>query len=326
MGWVGDLWGRMTEGAARIVEAKRMSDAERQEWTAAVYMVRAGWEERARREARAESASGVAAFGTKVAAPRAAPRWVRDTWGTSPGPVYLAWEAHQAGLISQRQLDRATYDTVYWVTGVTTGAAPKLRRIARDFGTWKSSVAEQLEAFGLEDPRDDNRLRGWALGLLIAGAAVAATAAVVASGGLAAPAAAAVFASLGGAGGIATGTAVLGTVMYATADMSERTYNEQAQRLAGVEVVMEGSAVGTALAGGLGGAGAAYAGGQTKASDVAAAFAQGYANTAAAYGQPAPVAPPPPADSELVTWAKSTGGMITIGAIALLLVAYAARR
>ena len=114
--------------------------------------------------------------------------------------------------------------------------------------------------------------------------------------------------------------------MYATADMSERTYNEQAQRLAGVEVVMEGSAVGTALAGGLGGAGAAYAGGQTKASDVAAAFAQGYANTAAAYGQPAPVAPPPPADSELVTWAKSTGGMITIGAIALLLVAYAARR
>ena len=34
MSWVGDLWGRMTEGAARIVEAKRMSDAERQEWTA----------------------------------------------------------------------------------------------------------------------------------------------------------------------------------------------------------------------------------------------------------------------------------------------------
>jgi hypothetical protein len=326
MGWVGDLWGRMKEGAARIVEAKRMSDAERQEWTAAVYMVRAGWEERARREARAESSSGVAAFGTKVSAPRAAPRWVRDTWGTSPGPVYLAWEAHQAGLISKRQLDRATYDTVYWVTGVTTGEAPKLRQIARDFGTWKSSVAEQLESFGLEDPRDDNRLRGWALGLLLAGAAVAATAAVVASGGLAAPAAAAVFASLGGAGGIATGTAVLGTVMYATADMSERTYNEQAQRLAGVEVVMEGSAVGTALAGGLGGAGAAYAGGQTKASDVASAFARGYADTAAAYGQPAPVAPPPPADSELVTWAKSTGGMITIGAIALLLVAYAARR
>lgn len=327
MSWVGDLWGRMTEGAARIVEAKRMSDAERQEWTAAVYMVRAGWEERARREARAESASGVAAFGAKVSAPRAAPRWVRDTWGTSPGPVYLAWEARQAGLITQRQLDRDTYDTVYWVTGVTTGAAPKLRRIARDFSTWKASVAEQLESFGLEDPRDDNRLRGWALGLLIAGAAVAATAAVVASGGLAAPAAAAVFASLGGAGGIATGTAVLGTVMYATADMSERTYNEQAQRIAGAEVVMEGSAVGTALAGGLGAAGAGYASGQTKGSDVAAAFARGYADTAAAYGQPpAPAAPPPPPESELVTWAKSTGGMITIGAIALLLVAYAARR
>ena len=110
--------------------------------------------------------------------------------------------------------------------------------------------------------------------------------------------------------------------MYATADMSERTYNEQAQRIAGAEVVMEGSALGTALAGGLGAAGAGYASGQTKGSDVAAAFARGYADTAAAYGQPpAPVAPPAPPESELVTWAKSTGGMITIGAIALLLVA-----
>lgn len=332
MGWVGNLWGRMTEGAARIVESKRMSDAERQEWTAAVYMVRAAWDYQARQTSTApDESGGVARFGSKISAPRAAPRWVRDTWGTSSGPVYLAWEAHQLGLISQRQLDRDTYDTVYWVTGVTAGAAPKLRRIARDFSTWKKSVAEELERFGLTDPRDDNRLRGWALGLLIAGAATAALVVVVASGGLAAPGVAAAVAALGGAGsvvgGVTAGTAAIGTVMYATADASERTYNDEAARIAGLEVSMEGSAVGTALAGGLGAAGASYASGQQKASDVASAFARGYADTAAAYGAPpAPVAPPTPPESELVTWAKSTGGMITIGALAVLLVALAVRK
>lgn len=326
MSWAGDLWRNMKEGAARIVEAKRMTDAERQEWTAAVYMVRAGWEEIARRENPVKEGQ----FGTKVNLPRRAPRWVKDTVGGS-GPVYLAWEAHELGLITQRELDDNTYDTVYWLTGVTVGPAKRIVRIAKDFSTWKSSVAKELERFGLEDPRDDNRLRGWAMAVMVAGAVVAAAVVVVATGGIAAPGVAAAVTALGGgatvAGGAAVGAGAIGTIMYSTADASERTYNDEAARVAGLEVTMEGSAVGTAVAGGLGAAGTLYASGDTKGTDVAQAFARGYADTAAAYGaKPAPPPPPPTTGEQLASWAQSTGGMITIGAAAILLIVLVARK
>ncbi len=98
------VWAEAKERGARVIEKRSLSDADREEWTAAVIMLRAFWltpegKTVARKELKAEK-----------------PWWaskVRD----GIGPVYLAREAFKAGYITQKRLDGYTWDTVLWTRG-----------------------------------------------------------------------------------------------------------------------------------------------------------------------------------------------------------------
>lgn len=307
-------WSELKERGARVIEKRSLSDADREEWTAAVLMLRAFWltpdgKTVARKELKADK-----------------PWWaskVRD----GIGPVYLAREAYKLGFITKRRLDGYTWDTVLWTRGYdkTTGK-PLLVKIGNDFGNWKDAVADSLGAYDIEDPRSDNRRRlaAWAVLLAAAAGAIAIT---VLTAGVAAPAA---VTALGGWAGVAGGTLTAGTVgsqiLWSSSDTSELTYNASAKDIAGVTVAVEGSAYGQAAGAAIGtGVGAALSGGSAK--DVADAALRAYGDKRDE--QTAAAAPPPAVESTgeaIASWARSTGGMITIGAAAVLLVVLATRK
>ena len=307
------VWAELKERGARVVEKRKLSDTDREEWTAAVLMLRSFWftpdgKNVARKELRADKPW----YWTKV----------RD----GIGPVYLAREAFNNGWINQRQLDAWTWDTVLWTRGYdrTTGK-PLLEKIGNDFGNWKDAVADQLAAYDIADPRSDNRKRLAAWAFLIAGAA-GAIAITVLTAGVAAPAA---VSAIGGWSALASGTLAAGTagskILYSSSDESEAAYNQAASTVAGVQLAYEGSDRGQAAAEAIGtGVGSFIAG-----DDPYAAADKGlraYADTRAA--QTAPPAPPAVASygETVVSWAKTPGGMITIGALAVVLVVLAHRK
>lgn len=311
------IWAEAKERAARIIEKRSMDKPERDEWTAAVIMLRTFWltpdgKNTARKELKADK-----------------PWWaskVRD----GIGPVYLAREAFKAGYITQRRLDGYTWDTVLWTRGYDkkTGK-PILVKIGNDFGSWKDAVADNLEAYDIEDPRSDNRRRLLAWSLLIAAAATA-VAITILTAGAAAPVAGSVLASLGGYGGIAAGTLTVGTtgskILWGSADESELTYNKSAEDIAGFTVAVEGSEFGQAAGAGIGSAVGSYLSGES-AKETLDRGVQAYADTRAAQTSTAvaPVAEETTGEA-IVSWAKTTGGMITIGAAAVLLVVLATRK
>lgn len=310
-------WAEAKERAARIIEKRSMDEPERDEWTAAVIMLRTFWltpdgKTVSRKELKADK-----------------PWWaskVRD----GIGPVYLAREAFKLGYITQRRLDGYTWDTVLWTRGYDrkTGK-PILVKIGNDFGAWKDAVADSLEAYDIEDPRSDNRRRLLAWSLLVA-AAAAAVAITILTAGAAAPAAGSALAALGGYGGIAVGTLTVGTtgskILWGSADESELTYNKSAMDIAGLTVAVEGSEFGQAAGAGIGGAVGSYLSGGT-AKETLDRGVQAYADTRAAQTSTAvaPVAEETTGEA-IVSWAKTTGGMITIGAAAVLLVVLATRK
>lgn len=318
MGWLQ----RLGEGSARVFEAKRMSDEVREEFTAAVLMLVASYYDHTP-GATSRTDGGISFTSDRFTAKPGlkAPGWLKDCTKGS-GPVWLAWEARERGLIDQRTLDRNTWDTVYWQRGIVKGR-PVLVRIGKDFSKWKASVADALDRVGLDDPRDDNRLRGWALALQIATAAAAVTLIVV-TAGVGTPAA---IAAMGGASAVATGMvagagAVAG-VMYTSSEQSEQEYAEQAAKVAGVGVRVAGTADYQALGSAIGGGVSAYATGGT-ASDILDASVSGYQSGKAA-GTPAVVPPAPPA-TDYKAWATSPTGMLTIGLAAVVLVILATRK
>lgn len=307
-------WADAKEAAARIIEKRSMNDAERQEWTTAVLMLRSFW----------LTPDGKTVARSELKADK--PWWwskVRD----GIGPVYLAKEARDLGIITERQLDAWTWDTVLWVRGYSRKTNKAIVvKIGNDFGEWKDAVADNLEAYNIADPRSDNRARLAAWATAIAGAAVG-IGIVVLTAGVAAPA---VVTALGGWTALAGGAASAGyagsQILWDSADNSEAAYNAAAQTITGVQMTYEGSDIGRAVGEGLGaGVGTYLSGGDPYAA--LDAGAQAYGTTRAQ--QTAPVAPPPQeagTGEKLATWAKTPGGMITIGAVAVVLVVLATRR
>lgn len=307
------FWTELKERGARVIEKRKLSDADRQEWTAAVLMLRSFWltpdgKTVARKELHADK-----------------PWWwskVRD----GVGPVYLAREAFNAGMITQRQLDGWTWDTVLWVRGYKPDGKAIVVKIGNDFGAWKDSVADQLAAYDIEDPRKDNRRRLAAWAVLVAGAA-AGVAIVVLTAGAGTPA---VVAALGGWSSLAGGAATAGyagsSILWDASDASEARFNQAAEAVAGVKVATEGSDIGRAAGEGIGTAFGTYLSG----GDPYAAVDKGleaYGTTRAAQNAPPP-APPAVASTgeQIASWAKTPGGMITIGAVAVVLVVLATRK
>jgi hypothetical protein len=295
-----------------------MDTADREEWTVAVIMLRAFWQTPdgknvSRKELKAEK-----------------PWWaskVRD----GIGPVYLAREAFKLGYITQKRLDGYTYDTVLWTRGydLKTGK-PILVKIGNDFGNWKDAVADNLEAYDIEDPRADNRKRLLAWAVLIAAAAVA-VAITIATAGAAAPAAGSALAALGGWGGIAVGTATAGytgsQILWDESDKSELAFNKSAQDIAGLTVAVEGSDFGRDAGAAIGGGLGTYLGGGT-AKETADAAIGAYSSSQASRNTTTVVAPvlEETTGEKIASWAQTTGGMISIGAVAVLLVVLATRK
>jgi len=311
------FWAEAKERGARVIEKRSMSDAERDEWTAAVIMLRSFW----------LTPEGKATARSELKADK--PWWaskVRD----GIGPVWLAREAFQRGYITQRRLDGYTWDTVLWTRGYDKKTMkPILVKIGNDFGNWKDAVADNLEAYDIEDPRSDNRRRLLAWSLLVASAA-AAVAITILTAGAAAPAAGSALAALGGWGGIAVGTVAVGTtgskILWASSDASELAYNKSAADIAGFTVATEGSALSQDAGAGIGSALGTILGGGTARETADAALGAYSASQAARNATAvAPVAEETTGEA-IASWAKTTGGMITIGAAAVLLVVLATRK
>lgn len=307
------FWSELKERGARVIEKRKLSDADRQEWTAAVLMLRSFW----------LTPDGKTVARKDLKADR--PWWwskVRD----GVGPVYLAREAFNAGMITQRQLDGWTWDTVLWVRGYKPDGKAIIVKIGNDFGAWKDSVADQLAAYDIEDPRSDNRRRLAAWATLIAGAAVA-VGVVVLTAGVAAPAAVAAVGGWNALAGTALAAGYKGsTILWDSSDASEQAYNTSAETVAGVKMAFEGSDIGRAAGEAIGtGVGTYLSGGDPYAAADAGLTA--YGTTRAAQTAPPP-APPAVASTgeQIVTWAKTPGGMITIGAVAVVLVVLATRK
>ena len=310
----------LKERGARVIEKRSLSEVDREEWTAAVLMLRAFWltpegKTVARKELRADK-----------------PWWaskVRD----GIGPVWLAREAFKLGYITQRRLDGYTWDTVLWTRGYDkkTGK-PLLVKIGNDFGSWKDAVADQLDAYDIEDPRSDNRRRLLAWSLLVA-AAAGAIAITVLTAGAAAPVTGSVLAAVGGWGGVAGGTLAIGTtgskILWESSDRSELIYNQSAQDIAGVTLATEGSNLGQAAGAAIGtGVGSALSGATAAQTADASLRAYGSERAAQEYKASAALAPVEEESTTdaIVSWAKTTGGMISIGAVAVLLVVLATRK
>jgi hypothetical protein len=104
------------------------------------------------------------------------------------------------------------------------------------------------------------------------------------------------------------------------------TYNASAKDIAGVTVAVEGSAYGQATGAAIGaGVGAALSGGSATDTADAALRAYGDKRDEQTTTTIAPVAEETTGEA-IVSWAKTTGGMITIGAAAVLLVVLATRK
>ena len=313
----GQLWDSVTEGAARIVEKRSLSTDARIEWTAAIIAIRERYYPQGMFKT-VYPASGGISFGRQDAAAAPAgtktPNWVKQINGN--GPLYLAYEAHELGLITKKQLDRETWDTVYWVGGyrsVKGKKVPQLKRIARDFGAFKDSVREQLDAMGLQRPRSDE-LERW-LGLSVA---VAATAAAIAVTIIVPASAAATVPYILGVGG------TVSTALFDQAAKDDSEFAAQAQAAGVTNVTTEDDTLLRGAAGASLGVGSMYGTPDATAKEYIDAAIRGY--QAATTPTPAPVAPATPAPSSAGEWIKSPTGMIVTGAAVVLVLVLALRK
>lgn len=312
------FWENLNEALGRATEKRALTIDQREDWTAAIICVREAWypEGLFKRVAPKGGGDGLAvgrADQAKVSG--RPPRWVKGASGI--GPVMLAYEARQNGAITQRQLDRWTWDTVLWVKGWNprTGR-PIIAKLADDFGKFKAELREQLDKFGLQRPRSDELFKFLGYATIIAAVGTGIAIAVF-TAGIGTPAAVAIIAGSGliGAGG--------GLAYAEAADNAEQRVVNQAAEV-GIEVEMDGSEALRDAASAVGAAAAAYgAGGKTQ--DIVQAGVAGYYADETAKAKAAEEAKKAE-QSGLATWAKSTTGMVTIGVAALLLVVLVVRK
>lgn len=311
------IWDSVTEGAARIVEKKSLSNDARVEWTAAVIAIHRWYYPDGTTTTRTKTGGGIT-LSTKDSTPPpggvTAPKWVSETRGD--GPLFLAWEAHDLGLITKKQLDRETWDTVYWVAGyrsVNGKKKPNLKRIARDFGNFKDSIRTQLDAMGLQRPRTDEleRFLGVAVALAATASAIAVTIIVPASAGATVP-------YILGIGG------TVSDALFDQASKDDAEFAAQA-RAAGVEnVTVEDDTLYRGAAGASLGVGSMYGTQDATAKDYLDAAIRGYQ---AATTPPAAAAPATPAPASTAgEWIKSPTGMIVTGAAVVLVLVLALRK
>lgn len=313
--WATRLWDTVAEGTSRIVEKKQLGDDARIEWTAAVIAIREKYYPtgmfRTIYPATGGISFGPAAAGTPAGALKA-PRWLRQVKGD--GPLYLAWEAEKLGLITKKQLDRETWDTVYWVARYDRRPDGTKKavvvRIARDFGDFKDSVRAQLDAMGLQRPRSDE-LERW-LGLSVAVAATAAAIAVTIIIPASAPATVPYILGVGGA--VSTG-------LFNQAAKDDADFKAAADAAGVSNVTTEDDALFRGAAGATLGVGSMYGTPDATAKDYIDAAIRGY-TAATTPPAPAVVTTPAPAPaSSFGDWVKSpTGMVVTGGAIVLVLV------
>ena len=315
------FWSNVNEALGRITEKRALSIDQREDWTAAVICVRQAWYpdglfKRVQAKSGGDGLAVARAERAKVAGKP--PRWAKVASGI--GPVMLAYEAREADVITQRQLDRWTWDTVLWIKGwnARTGR-PIVAKLSDDFGRFKDELREQLDKFDLQRPRTDEAFKFLGYATMIAAVGVGVTIAVL-TAGIGTPAAVAI---IGGAGLIGAG----GGVAFAeAADAAEQRVVDQAAEV-GVAVSFDGSEALRDAASALGGAASVYGAGGSTQDVVQAAVAGYYADeTAAAKAKAEAEAKAKAEAGSLSTWAKSTPGMITIGVAALLLVVLVARK
>lgn len=317
------FWASLNEGLGRATEKKALSEDQREDWTAAVIVVRERWYPDGPVSVLAKATTGGMGWrrtDAEAAHPTAGkpPAWAKVATGY--GPVMLAWEAHKVGAITKRQLDRWTWDTVLWISGwnARTGK-PIIKRLSADFGRFKKELREQLDAMGLQRPRTDEL---WTvLGYATVAASIAVAGAIVFfTAGIGTPAAALIVGggfAVGGVGGVACASA---------ADRAEQRVVDQAAE-AGVEVKMDKADELRDLGMAALGAGGALLSGGTAADAITKAKEGYYADELAAAQQKGRDEAAALANSgSLGAWAKSTPGMLTIGAAAILLVVILARK
>lgn len=280
--------------AWNIFEASAMTPDERLDWSASVLILRAA-------VAGDDRFSGDAklSFGRSRAA---YPKWLPKD---GDGPIFLGGELNDMG-IKTRSTDR---DAVYW-----KDSKGKFVQVGRDWGDYKKRIRDLLRQYGMEDPRADETARAWAVALSLV--SVAAGIAIAASGGDPGSAEAATTA----------GTAASG-LLYAEADRAESEFSSSAAGY-GQEVSVTGSSqaqgIATAGAGLIGAIGSSVEAGEVDAagiSQAAAGLYQAATGTTTAPPTTAPATvPATTGESAFIAWAKSTPGMIILGAGALFLI------
>ena len=311
------FWENLNEGLGRATEKRALTVDQREDWTAAVICVREAWYPQGlfRRVQPKDGGGGLAvARAEQAKVGGKPPRWVKAASGI--GPVMLAYEAQETGVITKAQLDKWTWDTVVWIKGwnARTGR-PIVTKLSDDFGRFKSELRDQLDRFGLQRPRTDELFKFLGYATMVAAIATGITIAVL-TAGIGTPVAIGI---ISGAGLIG---AASGSAFAEAADKAEQRVVEQAAEV-GVEVKMDGSEVLRDTAAAVGAAAAAYgAGGKTQ--DIVQAGVAGYYADETAKAKAAEEAKAK--ESGLATWAKSPGGMVTIGVAALLLVVLVVRK
>lgn len=310
------------EYAHRAIEKSTLSDEARVNWTASLLAIREMHYPSGRWATAAKEGGGITITRAETQVPRMSgkrvPAFLRKMRGD--GPLWLAKEAHDAGMLTDKQLDAVTYDTVYWVAGYDKPTKPggrkrpRLIKLADDFGDFKSHVNDELDRLKLAKPNTDelDRFLGVALAIAAAGAAVAVT--ILAP--VAAPAAVPAILSLGGIGS---------DMLFNASDDVETKFKAQSDAAGAKGVEVEGSDVVRGLGKAALSSADAYYQGARSADELLDAAASGYVSGSQT---PAPVAPAPPAvvESPALTWAKSPTGMIIIGGAAIVLLVVATRR
>jgi len=310
------------EYAHRAIEKSSLSDEARTNWTAALLAIRDMHYPDGRFVTTVREGGGITIGKRASQVPRMegkrVPAFVRRMRGD--GPLWLAKEAHDAGMLTKQQLDAVTYDTVYWIAGydkpTTPGGRkrPRLIKLADDFGDFKARVNDELDRLKLAKPNADELDRALGIGLALAAAAGAVAVTILAPE--AAPWAVPALLGLGGKAS---------DMIFNASDDVEAQFKAQSDAAGAKGVTVEGSDVARGLGKAVLGSADAYYQGARSADELLDAAATGYV---AGSQKPAVVAPAPPAvvESPALTWAKSPTGMIIIGGAAIVLLVVATRR
>lgn len=319
------FWSSVNEVLGRATEKKQLNQDQREDWTAAVIVVRERWYPSGPFKVIADKVKG--GMGWRREAQDAAhptigkpPSWAKVATGY--GPIMLAWEAHREGAITKKQLDRWTWDTVLWISGWNARSGkPVIKVLSKDFGRFKRELREQLDAMGLERPRTDEAWKF--LGYATIAASIATAGAIIFfTAGIGTPVALLI------AGGGMTAAGVGGVACASAAERAEQRFHDQAAE-SGVEVELDKADGLKDLGMGLLAGGTSLLTGGTPEEAIQKAKEGYYADELQAAKDKAAadaLAAQQAKGGDLATWAKSTPGMLTIGVAALLVVILVARK